>query len=663
MLNTMKASPGTWVRTVLACCLMPFSVFGQFVWKKGDNTINQLGIYGTQGDYDIANKPGSRWGATPWVDASQYMWLFGGEGYGASGSSGRLSDLWKYNPSSNQWMWVKGPSARNIGGTYGTRGVSAAANNPGAREVAMNWIDASGNLWIFGGYGYDANGSIGYLNDLWMYNQGTNEWTWMSGDTVKNKNGVYGTLGVPDAANKPGGRYHSVGTLDASGNLLLFSGSGYAESGWLPQNLNDLWRFNPSTGEWTWISGDKTGNQSGVYGTKGVPDASNKPGGRVHAVSWVDAGGNMWVFSGYGKASAAGNGYLNDLFKYDISSGLWTWISGDNVVNQSGVYSDSCFASTTNKPGSRQAAVAWGDPSTDLFWLYGGQGFDAGTTVGQLNDLWVFDRVSETWSWVRGGTINTNGTYGTQEVPDWANLPGGRNHAAGWQVAGALWLFGGAGYPATGGSGILNDQWRLPFNTPCNGFPLPISLVSFTAVNNDGNGTVGLQWITASEENTASFTVERSADGIHFARLITLPAAGNSTSLRTYEATDAGPLDGTAFYRLASTSYDGTYSVESKVIFIRRNTADHPSHGLTVFPNPAPSGGEIYFSLRSPVFDPFDIMLVNKTGRRLQAATYAPSITGIDAGSLDLPPGLPAGAYHVLCITREAVFGTNLIIR
>ncbi len=54
-------------------------------------------------------------------------------------------------------------------GVYGTLGTPASTNTPGARIGAAPWIDASGNLWFFGGQGYDSTGSQGYLNDLWKY--------------------------------------------------------------------------------------------------------------------------------------------------------------------------------------------------------------------------------------------------------------------------------------------------------------------------------------------------------------------------------------------------------------------------------------------------------------------------------------------------------------
>jgi N-acetylneuraminic acid mutarotase len=44
---------------------------------------------------------------------------------------------------------------------------------PGGRNSISSWIDTSGNLWLFGGDGYDSTGELGYLNDLWQYNPST----------------------------------------------------------------------------------------------------------------------------------------------------------------------------------------------------------------------------------------------------------------------------------------------------------------------------------------------------------------------------------------------------------------------------------------------------------------------------------------------------------
>ncbi len=62
--------------------------------------------------------------------------------------------------------------------------------------------------------------------------------------------------------------------------------------------LNDLWRFDGTY--WTWISGSIVTGQSGIYGQQGIPSASNTPGARENAVSWIDSNDNLWLFGGDG---------------------------------------------------------------------------------------------------------------------------------------------------------------------------------------------------------------------------------------------------------------------------------------------------------------------------------------------------------------------------
>ena len=46
----------------------------------------------------------------------------------------------------------------------------------------------------------------------------------MSGANTTGQVGVYGTKGVPDAANVPGAREESISWTDSHGNLWLFGG-------------------------------------------------------------------------------------------------------------------------------------------------------------------------------------------------------------------------------------------------------------------------------------------------------------------------------------------------------------------------------------------------------------------------------------------------------
>ena len=97
-----------------------------------------------------------------------------------------------------------------VPGVYQTWMTPASGNSPGSRQSATGWTDGNGNLWLFGGLGYDSAGTLGYLNDLWEFNPSTIEWSWMGGSTtlasLATPPGVYGTLQSPGILNTPGGR-------------------------------------------------------------------------------------------------------------------------------------------------------------------------------------------------------------------------------------------------------------------------------------------------------------------------------------------------------------------------------------------------------------------------------------------------------------------------
>jgi hypothetical protein len=96
---------------------------------------------------------------------------------------------------------------------------------------------------------------------------------------------------------------------------------------------------------------------------------------------------------------------------------------------------------------------------------------------------------------------------------------------------------------------------------------LPISLLSFTAISQ--GPVVVLDWTTATEIENDYFTVERSADGLHFLPLFRVPGAGNSSSALVYTAVDDAPLSGSSYYRLRQTDFDGS-SALSDVVSIHR---------------------------------------------------------------------------------------------
>jgi hypothetical protein len=132
---------------------------------SGSSTGNQAGTYGTLGIPDPANVPGAREGSVAARDVSGNLFVFGGAGIDSAGAYGYLNDFWKWNVATSRWSWVNGSNVVNQPGIYGTKGETSPTSIPGARGWAGSDVDASGRLWLFGGWGYDSAGNTPHLND------------------------------------------------------------------------------------------------------------------------------------------------------------------------------------------------------------------------------------------------------------------------------------------------------------------------------------------------------------------------------------------------------------------------------------------------------------------------------------------------------------------
>jgi N-acetylneuraminic acid mutarotase len=451
---TLSAASGTVgagnVTTVRLICA------GAWTWMSGSKIQGGTAVYSMPGTLPASNTPGNRYSSLTWSDAAGNLWLFGGASYDTHGNNVYFNDLWKYNPGTG-WTWISGSTGTNVSGAYGTLGTAASGNAPGSRSSPVSWTDSAGNLWLFGGYGYDSAGTLGNLNDLWEFNPTTGEWTWIGGSSTQNAYGVYGTRGTASLSNVPGARNSAVSWTDHSGNFWLFSGNGQAQSG-TGGSLNDLWTFNPTLG-WTWVSGSNGLDAVGSYGAAGDP--GNMPGARTLSSAWIDGSNNLWVFGGQGYDSAGHFGYMNDLWQYSPTAGAWTWESGSSTVSALAVYGTKGVASAGNVPGARGYSNGWIDAAGSL-WLFGGYSYNATGTQGIVDDLWTYTPGASTWTWVEGSaTADVAGVYGTQRQTAASNVPGARYSASAWtDSSGNFWLFGGEGFDSSDSGGVLNDLWE-----------------------------------------------------------------------------------------------------------------------------------------------------------------------------------------------------------
>jgi N-acetylneuraminic acid mutarotase len=563
---------------------------GEWAWISGSQSSlsGTSGVYGTLGmPAGLANYPGSREGAVGWTDKSGNLWLFGGFGYANSTTFGYLNDIWEFNPSNNDWVWMGGSDT--LSGNYGAAPPTyipsaGAAYVPGGREGASSWTDNNGNLWLFGGLGEGAGvtactgAGFDYLNDLWEFNPtageaSTDQWAWLSGKCTPDAPGVYpATYGFASGI-APGARDYASTWTDKSGNLWLFGGEGYDADGNFGE-LNDLWEFNPVTTEWAWWGGSSTvppySGQPGTYGVMGTPATANIPGGRYGATSWKDSSGNLWLFGGVGFDGSGNSGSLNDLWEFNLSisnpvtgaNGEWAWTGGSSAISGGGlpgVYGTELTPSVENLPGGRYEDVSWTDKNGN-FWLFGGAGVGATAgSSGSLNDLWAFDPSTSQWVWMDGSsTVNQLGVYSPQYLPVADSIPGGRIEATSWtDVDGNLWFFGGNGTDGT----INNDLWV--YNPP------PISFVGSpvpTPTFSVPSGTYATTQTVSISDTTPDATIYYTTDGTTPSFTGTVPNTG--TSLYTGPITVSSTVPLTETLEAIATASGSTSAVGTAVYTI-----------------------------------------------------------------------------------------------
>lgn len=96
------------------------------------------------------------------------------------------------------------------------------------------------------------------------------------------------------------------------------------------------------------------------------------------------------------------------------------------------------------------------------------------------------------------------------------------------------------------------------FISPMDFSIIPVELTSF--VGSSVNGSVVLNWNTATEINNSGFEIQRSADRISFSNIAFVPGFGTTTEPRSYSYNDNSVNNGTYYYRLKQIDYNGAFA-------------------------------------------------------------------------------------------------------
>eukprot|EP01119_Soliformovum_irregulare_P025559 TRINITY_DN9502_c0_g1_i4.p1 TRINITY_DN9502_c0_g1~~TRINITY_DN9502_c0_g1_i4.p1 ORF type:complete len:795 (+),score=227.52 TRINITY_DN9502_c0_g1_i4:335-2386(+) len=148
-------------------------IYSQDIWKFDGQVWTKLGgkyNLNASGNFQDEVFPGSLDFTSMVIDrAGRYLYIHGGWGYTTANKPGHLSNLWRFDLTTNSWNLLSGNSTLmappNFPGNVGTYSPTAF---PGCRRQHVTWMDNSGGIFIFGGESITGT-QWNFRSDTWKY--------------------------------------------------------------------------------------------------------------------------------------------------------------------------------------------------------------------------------------------------------------------------------------------------------------------------------------------------------------------------------------------------------------------------------------------------------------------------------------------------------------
>jgi hypothetical protein len=288
------------------------------------------------------------------------------------------------------------------------------------------------------------------------------------------------------------------------------------------------------------------------------------------------------------RACRGGVNYGDGACKGWIFEGVETTIDGVAQTYANTMYNTNCWGHTCGgtSPFTR---IQTGIGSTCIEFVNRSENLAVYATSGSTNTL---PAVQAIYDWIyqdAGSGFGHREACFLQDMSLDGNATNGfsDNHGAmGAEGFMGIGLSGGNAYSAPFGTAynradIVVLNFFDPVASGCTYTVLDINLLSFNGLRK--NNTTVLTWQTATEKNNAGFTIERSTDGYSFEPIGFVKGSNNSTTAKSYDFTDEGPLSiETNYYRLAWENESGK-TANSKIIAVQ--TSENKAQ-IIAYPNP-----------------------------------------------------------------------------
>lgn len=182
---------------------------------------------------------------------------------------------------------------------------------------------------------------------------------------------------------------------------------------------------------------------------------------------------------------------------------------------------------------------------------------------------------------------------------------------------------------------------------------LPVELTLFSA-NCDNDYSI-ISWQTASEHNSASFILERSADGTQWDEITEMDAAGNSNSKIDYQYEDFESYRFIGYYRLIQKDYDGKETCYGPI----SSECDFEETNVTVYPNPTEQDFEL--KIESVSNETYTAVFKTEDGKIIDEFVIN-LVKGINLIPMKYE-GLTSGIYSISILNNDQGYFKKVVIK
>jgi hypothetical protein len=185
---------------------------------------------------------------------------------------------------------------------------------------------------------------------------------------------------------------------------------------------------------------------------------------------------------------------------------------------------------------------------------------------------------------------------------------------------------------------------------------LPVIFTSVKAYEQNKN--IAVEWKVENEVNMKQYDVEKSTDGQHFTKLVTITEVQNNNNVVNYSWTDMNAVTGNNSYRIKSVSVNGEvhYSATVKVII------NSKASKITVYPNPVVDG-TINLQMMNQSKGGYAIKLINNLGQVIVVKQIEHE-DGSSIETIQINKSVSKGNYHLEIVTPDkGKVTTKLLVR